>query len=293
MAAEKMFSVVITAFNRAWCIERAIESVLKQSDSDFEVVVSDDGSTDGTGDLIARAYGGRSGQIKCVRSDVNKGMFHAQMLGVQSCSGKYIVFLDSDDELLPGALSNFRKHIDRAQGVNAYFQTLVDDDGTVKGQFPALLAGQDQRIFNYGDMCRLFAIGDYLPCVQTELMRRSSYFAPVPHVSAYTHNLWYNLFAAADVLYTRDVGGVVHLGHTDRRTKNQANRSVIWLQGVEYFLTHHGAAIRQHGGQLRKCYMDASRFAYQSGRRGKALVYFIHAVLLEAEFRLLGSRKLI
>ncbi|MDO9236519.1 MAG: glycosyltransferase family 2 protein [Aquabacterium sp.] len=286
-----MFSVVITAFNRAWCIERAIESVLRQSEPDFEVVVSDDGSTDGTADLIAQKYVALSGQVRCVRSDANKGMFHAQMLGVQSSMGQYIVFLDSDDELLPDALRNFSKHIHRAVGVDAFFQTLVDDDGSVKGQFPSLLAGQDQRIFNYGDMCRLFAIGDYLPCVQTEVMRRSDYFAPVSDVSAYTHNLWYNLFVVADVLYTRDVGGVVHLGHADRRTKNQASRAGIWLKGVEYFLYHHGSAIRRHGGQLRKCYMDASRFAFQSGQRGKALAYFIRAVLLEAEFRLVGHRK--
>jgi glycosyltransferase involved in cell wall biosynthesis len=284
-----IFSVVITAYNRAWCIERAINSVLNQSVQDIEVVVSDDGSSDNTFNIVNEKYFAHTGKVRCVRSETNKGMFHAQRLGVQSAKGLYVVFLDSDDELSPNALHNFTKCINEHPELNVFFQTFVDEEANIKGQLQNIVPKGGAKIFNYRDMCRLFAIGDYLPCVKVNLFYETDFFEPVCNVSAYTHNLWYNLFAKEDVLFSNSIGGIVHLDHSDRRTKNQSNMAAAWLIGVEYFVSHHGAAIRSNGGQLRKCYLDASRFAFQSGQRSKGISYLIRAIFLEVEFRILKS----
>ncbi len=93
-------SVIIPAYNRAWILKEAVDSVLSQEFYDFELIVVDDGSEDNTQDILA-IYEDR---IKVIRQK-NKGVSSARNKGITSSFGKYIAFLDSDDLWLPGKLS--------------------------------------------------------------------------------------------------------------------------------------------------------------------------------------------
>lgn len=93
-------SVIIPTYNRADMVGEAIESVLNQDFSAFELIVIDDGSTDQTPDLL-RSYGHR---IIAIRRE-NKGVSAARNLGISHASGELIAFLDSDDLWLPGKLT--------------------------------------------------------------------------------------------------------------------------------------------------------------------------------------------
>lgn len=93
-------SVVIPAYNAAWCVGRAIDSVLAQSFGDFEIIVVDDGSTDTTPAVLG-AYGDA---IQVVRQ-INGGMSHARNTGIQVARGTYLAFLDADDHWLPEKLA--------------------------------------------------------------------------------------------------------------------------------------------------------------------------------------------
>lgn len=94
-----LVSVIIPTFNRRDVINEAIESVLQQSFKDFELIVADDGSTDGTGQLL-EDYGDT---IRCLFQE-NKGPAAARNLGIEKANGLYISFLDSDDMWLPDKL---------------------------------------------------------------------------------------------------------------------------------------------------------------------------------------------
>lgn len=87
-------SVIMPTFNRAATIQRAIDSVLSQTYRDFELIVVDDGSTDGTADIV-RAN--RDERIFLVVSESNRGAAAARNLGVSQSTGEVICFLDSDD----------------------------------------------------------------------------------------------------------------------------------------------------------------------------------------------------
>jgi GT2 family glycosyltransferase len=91
-------TVVIPAYNRAASIRAAIESVLRQTWTDFELLVVDDGSTDGT---LAAAAEVEDPRLRLIASPRNQGAAGARNLGVAEARGAWVAFQDSDDEWLP------------------------------------------------------------------------------------------------------------------------------------------------------------------------------------------------
>lgn len=93
-------SVVIPAYNAAWCIRKAIDSVLAQEFRDFELLVVNDGSTDDTADVLA-TYGDA---IQVVPQR-NGGLANARNAGIRESRGEFVAFLDADDWWLSGKLT--------------------------------------------------------------------------------------------------------------------------------------------------------------------------------------------
>jgi len=94
-------SVIIPTYNRAAWVTEAAASVLAQTYRDFELVVVDDGSTDGT--LAALAALG--GEVRVIRREARQGVSAARNLGTAAATGDWLAFLDSDDLWLPAKLA--------------------------------------------------------------------------------------------------------------------------------------------------------------------------------------------
>jgi glycosyltransferase involved in cell wall biosynthesis len=99
MTDAPLVSVVIPAYNAAWCVERAIDSVLAQGVRELELIVVDDGSTDGTAGALARY-----GDALRVIGKVNGGLSSARNAGIRAARGRYVAFLDADDRWLGNKL---------------------------------------------------------------------------------------------------------------------------------------------------------------------------------------------
>lgn len=95
-------SVIITTYNRANFIDRAIKSVLNQIYQDFEIIIVDDGSTDNTEEIIK---GYKDKRIIYIKHKKNQGISAARNTRIKKSRGEYIAFLDSDDEWVPEKLS--------------------------------------------------------------------------------------------------------------------------------------------------------------------------------------------
>lgn len=95
-------SVVIPTLNRRRWILATVRSVLAQTYRDFEIIVVDDGSTDGTADMLAAEFGD---SIRVERLPTNHGRSTARNVGWAMARGEFVAFLDSDDIWLPAKLS--------------------------------------------------------------------------------------------------------------------------------------------------------------------------------------------
>jgi len=96
-------SVIIPTYNRSKQIARAIESVQAQTESDFEIIVVDDGSTDRSAQVI-KECARKDPRICLIEHGQGKGAQAARNTGIRAARGQWIAFLDSDDQWLPDSL---------------------------------------------------------------------------------------------------------------------------------------------------------------------------------------------
>ena len=111
-----MISVVIPLYNKEASIAQSLKSVLSQEYDDFEVVIVDDGSTDGSVGVVEAINDPR---IRLIKQE-NGGPSKARNTGVKNAKGEWILFLDADDELEPDALEYFAKNINKHNDTLSY-----------------------------------------------------------------------------------------------------------------------------------------------------------------------------
>lgn len=143
--AAPFFSVVVTTYNRERIVRRCVDSCLAQSFEDFEVVVVDDASGDGTVAAL-EAYG--DPRLRVVAHERNRGINPARHTGATAARGEWVVVVDSDWELLPNALGRLREAIaGLPEGVRVVRYRLLWDDGSVTPAFvPPEPFGYEGRI---------------------------------------------------------------------------------------------------------------------------------------------------
>ena len=132
-----LFSVVIPAYNREKTLERCLKSVLHQSYPNVEIIVIDDGSTDTTKSIVNNF----SDRIRYYYQE-NSGAQRARNNGLNKSHGKYILFLDSDDWLLPNCLVKMAKTFEENDDVGAvYCLTGIEKNNSIVLARKDLLSG--------------------------------------------------------------------------------------------------------------------------------------------------------
>lgn len=111
-----LFSVIIPLYNKAPYVRKTIESVIEQTYKEWELVVVDDGSIDGSGDIVKAIHDNR---IRLVKQD-NAGVSAARNRGVAESTAPYICFLDADDWWEPTFLEEIARVIERHPNAGIY-----------------------------------------------------------------------------------------------------------------------------------------------------------------------------
>lgn len=124
-------SVIIPAYNREETISRAIRSVRKQTYQDFQIIVVDDCSDDGTRQRVREMDVDR---LTLIQHEQNKGANAARNTGIEAANGDFICFLDSDDELdeqyLQTVVTTFQEHSTDCGGVTTGYNRSTDGEIT-------------------------------------------------------------------------------------------------------------------------------------------------------------------
>ena len=103
------FSIIIPAYNAEAYLQRCLDSIFSQEFDDYEVIVVNDGSTDGSAALLEE-YVSKHHNLQ-VLTQINQGMATARNRGMEVAQGDYILFVDSDDRLCPNALATLAPHL--------------------------------------------------------------------------------------------------------------------------------------------------------------------------------------
>lgn len=185
-------AVIVNCYNYADYVERAIRSVLAQGRSDCELVVVDDGSTDASWDVIRRT-GVRAYRIE------NGGQRRACAFGLDRTTAPFVLFLDADDELVPGALDAILPHLQpsvsklqfclsRVDGGGRRLGSIVPDPGLIRA--PGDLRARVRRTGVYvspptsgnvfrRDLCGLLRDADYDDAVDGIIILAAPFFGEV------------------------------------------------------------------------------------------------------------------
>ena len=117
-------SIIIPVYNKSEYLDKCFESIFRQDFEGFEVVAVDDGSTDGSG-LLCDRWAAKEPRLHVLHTE-NQGVTAARRHGWEESRGRYVMFIDADDEFLPGALRTMHDAIERsgADEVIAPFRTM-------------------------------------------------------------------------------------------------------------------------------------------------------------------------
>jgi glycosyltransferase involved in cell wall biosynthesis len=225
------FSVIIPSFNRSHTITRAIESVLKQSYQNFELIVVNDGSVDNTLEVL-KNY---SGQIKLINSIQNQGVSAARNLGIKQALGEWVAFLDSDDEWLETKLARQFDYINANQdGVAVHTnEHWVRNGVRVNQKKWHEKAGGDQ----FARSCQLCVISPSSVAIKkTVLIELGLFREDFPVCEDY--DLWLKLTAKYPIGFLSEELIIKYGGHADQLSQKLKAMDWFRIKSLVWILEH-------------------------------------------------------
>lgn len=203
-----MISVVMATYNRADTLPRAIESVLRQSYRDWELLIVDDGSTDATPKVLEGLVDPR---IRIYRHPENRGVAAAKNTGLDHIRGEWFTTLDSDDETTADALEVMLACAERAGATAITCNCMDSATGQFTGSGPTadgwLTPEQTAR-----------SRGDFWGLTRTSLLGELRFIEGLPSVEA---TVWLKINRNARRYYLHRALAIIHTEGADRLTKTQ------------------------------------------------------------------------
>jgi glycosyltransferase involved in cell wall biosynthesis len=237
-------SVVLPTFNRAETILRAIDSVLGQTHNCFELIVVDDGSSDGTDTVLRGVSDDRVRTIALVR---NRGQSAARNIGIRACRGDLVAFQDSDDVWMPDKLALQLDAFVRDPGLAGVYCDMmrIGPNGERYLAAPDLVVGAvaDQRESIY----QSFAIGTQSCVLRKDVLLKARGFREDMRCF---EDLELLLYLAQRYRFHRVPQPLVHYHESDGVSRNMeaqryARGALLRRYGARAFMANPGAVLRE------------------------------------------------
>ena len=222
-------SVIIPTYNRIFFLKRSIDSVLEQSLKPYEVIIVDDGSSDGTSTMIKKNYP----KINLICQE-NKGVSAARNIGIRASSGDWVCFLDSDDEWKKNKLSEQMLAIKK----NTNYSFCHSNEEWIKN---GKKINQKKKHKKYGgdifkeclDMCRISP---------SSVMINKSVFDDIGFfnedlVVCEDYELWLRICAHYKVLFVDEPLIIKYGGHEGQLSNSIESIEYYRIKALEYLLS--------------------------------------------------------
>ncbi len=240
------FSVVIPLYNKRPHIQRAIKSVLAQSNGDYEIIVIDDASTDGGADEIRRCENSRIRMLK--RSVRGHDGSAARNLGIQTARAPWVAFLDADDEWEPGFLAEIAslqlRYPDISFFASAYLNAYADGSEVLNAYARRRRSGRQERI-SFRSYVRETSRGrcpawTSVSVACTDLLVDVGMFPEDRCIRGGDVDTWLRLMTRTDLGWSSFVGATYH-----RDSVNMVTRTTI--PHIEHCIDHTVNRLLQDG----------------------------------------------
>ena len=142
-------SIIVPVYNAKNYIEACIKSVLEQTYSDFELLLINDGSTDGSGDILEK-FAKMDKRVK-VYNRANHGVSASRNFGISNAVGEYIMFLDADDTINADTLKDNIEIIisnDADVVISGFYYHVIDENVSKENPLPEYFVGTCEEFFN-------------------------------------------------------------------------------------------------------------------------------------------------
>ncbi len=271
-----LVSVIIPAYNAAWCVTRAIDSALEQDYEAKEIIVVNDGSTDETGRVLAE-YGDR---IRVI-DKANGGLSSARNRGIEAARGELVAFLDADDWWLQGKLTAQASLMrdDPGIGFCSVATRVEDPDGSMLNLWACPAWQGDFVAFLFHNNAAVAGSGSGV-MARRELFDRAGLFDESLR-SLEDIDMWMRLAAVSRYACIGDVLAVI-LKRPDSMSRNLE----VMQQSALQVMKKNRALLpedKQHAfwrSGLASVYTDYAKWKYRSGRRSEAMVDTLRALAL-------------
>jgi GalNAc5-diNAcBac-PP-undecaprenol beta-1,3-glucosyltransferase len=198
-----MVSIIMAAYNMASTLPRAVESVLSQTYTDWELILIDDGSTDETPRVVA---GLTDPRIRAFRHSPNRGVTAAKNAGFDQIKGEWFTILDADDEIVPEALATMLECAEET-GATAITCNCMD---SVTGEMSGFGPVADGWL-SADDAAKIS--GEHWGLTRTELLGTDRFDERLPQIG---DAVWLKIDARARRYYLHRALRIYHTEGTDR-----------------------------------------------------------------------------
>ncbi len=285
MEEQPVISVVIPVYNRKELLEEALQSVEDQTWKDYECIVVDDGSDDGTCELMSRYPG-----IRYIRQD-HTGMPGApRNRGVTEAGGEWIAFLDSDDLWLPRKLERQTAVLDEmtAAGMSSpliHTREIWDRGGRTVSQRKQKHA-RDGDLF--ADSLKKCIIGPSTVLIHRETFLETGGFNEELEI-AEDYELWLRITDRYPVRYIDEPLVVKRAGIWDQLSEKYGMIEIFRIEALEQLVYSHEWSSRRNASlavtELRRKYGIHIQGLEKRGKASEAVEYRGRAKRLEERFR--------
>lgn len=293
------FTIFIPTFNRAYLLDRAIDSVASQTLKDFELLIIDDGSTDNTMEIV-QAWANKGISIKYDYQE-NQGKPSAHNRAIQLAQGHFIVILDSDDLLVPTALEELKKAWDNIPREKRNLFAGVEgcrvhlEDKKIAGTwFP-----KDVLDCTYLEMRNVYRVkGDKNGAVLTDVLKKFPFpiFPGEKHVreslvwSRISGNYLFR-YINIPIAYTEHFPDGLTYNHRKLRLENPEGYSVSFLEVLNFYYHYHGfRTLYGYAVRYARASLNAKKGLIKQYRELKRNKYIWFLAILEGFIGWLGDR---